>query len=369
MSADSDPSAPQLTDEFDAHLPDLLEAAPDAMVVVGRDGRIVRVNGEAERLFGYGRGELVGSAVEALVPAAFRSRHVGNRDGFFRDPRRRPMGAGIALRGRRKDGSEFPAEISLGPVHAPDDLWVVAAVRDASERRREEAKLQAANRDLEAFSYTVAHDLRAPLRAIDGFAMILDEDHRAQLDEDARRCLDRIQGAAQRMAQLIEGLLSLARVARDELELQPVDLSALATTVAERLADAQPTRGVEIVVEPGLMAAGDPRLLTIVVDNLLENAWKFTRDEPNPRVEFSALPPASNQVFYVRDNGAGFDMTYADKLFGVFERLHTEQEFAGTGIGLATVRRIVERHGGRAWAEGAVGEGATIYFTLVEDSE
>ena len=224
--------------------------------------------------------------------------------------------------------------------------------------------LAAANKELEAFSYSVSHDLRAPLRAIDGFSKAVLTDYSPQLDERGRHYLERVRAATQRMSQLIDDLLGLARVSRRELVRKRADLSEIASQVGAELSRRQPTRQVRVDIQPGLTAEVDPHLLTIVFENLMGNAWKFTGKRADARVEVGRQADGSAPTFYVRDNGAGFDMEYADKLFGAFQRLHAEADFEGTGIGLATVQRIVTRHGGHIWAEGAVDKGATFYFTL-----
>jgi len=222
------------------------------------------------------------------------------------------------------------------------------------------AQLEAANRELEAFSYSVSHDLRAPLRGIDGFSHALLEDYRDRLDETGRGYLTRICSGVRRMGQLIEDLLGLAHIGRTELDLEDIDLSALCARVLGDLAAEDPQRQVQVAIQPDLRVRADSRLLQVVVDNLLGNAWKFTSRTPAPRIEVGG----GDGAFWVRDNGAGFDMAYAHKLFQAFQRLHRVDEFTGTGIGLAIVARIVHRHGGRVWAEGAPGAGAGFFFTL-----
>jgi light-regulated signal transduction histidine kinase (bacteriophytochrome) len=231
--------------------------------------------------------------------------------------------------------------------------------------RQRTTELQAAVDELEAFSYSVSHDLRAPLRSIDGFSQAIVEDFGRSLDPEARRHLERIVAATQRMGQLIDDLLKLSRVTRWDMKRESVDLTDIAGKVAAELGRQMPDRQVSITVAPGMTAEGDPRLVRIAFENLLNNAWKFTGQRADASIEVGKTSQDGlGTVFYVRDNGAGFDPTYADKLFGAFQRLHAASEFPGTGIGLATVRRIVNRHGGRVWAEAKPGEGACFYFTL-----
>jgi light-regulated signal transduction histidine kinase (bacteriophytochrome) len=292
------------------------------------------------------------------------------------------MGSGREVAGRRADGSLFPAEASISRVSEGGRSIFTAVLRDITERVRAEeeirrlneelehkviertAQLETANRELEAFSYSVSHDLRAPLRAIDGFSQALLEDYAANLDDQGKHYLQRVRAATQRMGELIDDLLQLSRVSRAEMRRETVNLSALAESVLEDLRRSDPARQVETGIQPGLEAKGDPQLLRIVLVNLLSNAWKFTSQQPAARIEFGLDGNNGERTFFVRDNGAGFDMQYVDKLFGAFQRLHSPSEFPGTGIGLATVQRIIHRHGGRVRAEGATGKGAVFSFTL-----
>ncbi len=260
----------------------------------------------------------------------------------------RLVGANIDVTERKE------AELEVSRMNAELELRV--------GRRTHE--LQAANRELEAFAYSVSHDLRAPLRGIDGWSLALLEDYSASLDERARQYLNRVRAETQRMGNLIDDLLQLSRVSRGEMKLDQVDITALANRVIVRLRDGQPERSMEFVVEPGLVAFGDVRLLEIALTNLFSNAIKFTGTRDKALIEFGSIEKEGEMAFYVRDNGAGFDMAYAGNLFGAFQRLHKVSEFPGTGIGLATVQRIFRRHGGRVWAEARVNRGATFCFTL-----
>jgi light-regulated signal transduction histidine kinase (bacteriophytochrome) len=244
---------------------------------------------------------------------------------------------------------------------------------DITERKQAAEQLrlakegsEVANRDLEAFAYSVAHDLRAPLRSIDGFTRAIVEDCGAVIPIVGRGHLQRVLGATQRMSVIIDDLLSLSRVSRAAMHLQTVDLSAMAEETAEALRQAEPTRVVDVRIQPALQTRADAGLLRIVLDNLLGNAFKFTGKRPQATIEFGLSIEGRERVYFVRDDGAGFDSQYASKLFGAFQRLHTERDFPGTGIGLATVHRIVSRHGGRVWADGQVDRGATFSFTLGE---
>jgi signal transduction histidine kinase len=234
-----------------------------------------------------------------------------------------------------------------------------------ADLQRWAAELKQANKELDVFSYTVSHDLRAPLSSIDGFSQALLDDYAATLDARGQDYLQRICEATQRMADLIDALLDLSHVTEGEPVREAVDVSALARAMATDLQRCEPTRQAEFVIADGLVAHGDARWLGIVLENLFSNAWKFTAKQPRARIEFGSLPQHDgSRVFFVRDNGVGFDMASADKLFGAFQRLHGRTEYPGTGVGLATVQRIIQRHGGRIWAEGTVGQGATFYFTL-----
>jgi light-regulated signal transduction histidine kinase (bacteriophytochrome) len=235
--------------------------------------------------------------------------------------------------------------------------------------RERTSQLEAANKELEAFAYSVSHDLRAPLRGIDGWSLALVEDYAGRLDERAHQYLGRVRSETQRMGNLIDDLLQLSRITRAEMFRSEVDLSGTAGAIAARLLETHPQRRLEFRIQPGLTATGDARLLEVALTNLLENAVKFTGPRTPACIEFAATECRGRRSFVVRDNGVGFDMAYAGTLFGAFQRLHSEAEFPGTGIGLATVQRVIHRHGGRIWAEAAPDRGASFYFTIGSESE
>jgi PAS domain S-box-containing protein len=358
----------------------LAETASDAIVSADSHGCIVYFNRAAEQIFGYPAGEAIGQPLTLLMPERFQNPHREGLHRYLKTGEARVVGKSVELAGRKKDGTEFPLQLSLSSWKTGRDTFFTGILSDITERKeaqetseqhrkelaRTNAGLVAANKELEAFSYSVSHDLRSPLRSIDGFSLALLEDYADKLDEDGRDCLHRVRAATQRMGTLIDDMLNLSRMTRIDMRLESADLGAIARSVAVELQKTQPERRVEFRIEEGLEAFVDSHLIKIAFDNLLGNAWKFTSKRVSACIEFGGTHRDGKLTYYVRDDGAGFDPTYADRLFGAFQRLHDKNEFPGTGVGLATVQRIIHRHGGRIWAESAVGRGATFYFTLLE---
>lgn len=338
----------------------------DLLCISGVDGRFRRVNPAWEQILGWTSADLVATPYLDFV-------HPDDRALTTAEATKLADGAttlSFENRYRCKDNSYRWLSWKARPL--PEIGLVYAVAHDVTDQKKAEralhqhgADLENANRELEAFSYSVSHDLRAPLRHIDGFAQALAEDYESRLDETGRGFLSRIRAGAQRMGTLIDDLLSLSRVTRAELQRRDLDLTSLVREIAARLQEEDPRRSVAWRISPSLTARGDAHLLRIALDNLLGNAWKFTSKRRDAVIEFSATTSPNGEVTYVvRDNGAGFDMAYTNKLFGAFQRLHAAAEFPGTGIGLATVQRIVRRHGGRLWAEAALDVGAAFFFTL-----
>jgi PAS domain S-box-containing protein len=464
----------------------LLETAPDAMIIANEKGVIQLINLQTEKIFGYKRDELIGQPVEMLIPDSFRSRHQHHRETFMKTPHARPMGEGLQLYAKRKDGSELPVEISLSPIQTDGQQWVSAAIRniterkkieekvlylarlieatseavfsldqnltikswnkaaevlfgytkeevigkpadeitrpqlkeeeqlhiqqqlasvgswqgemgflkksgalmflststaltqnvkgeldgyvtvcrDFSERKKLEDELRLMNEELEAFSYSISHDLRAPLRAVTGFTNILEMEYSSQLDDEAKRITHIIKSNTEKMGQLIDDLLAFAHLNKKELEKKDVDTLHLVNDVILAIEQTQDKKILHWNIESLPHVAADQNMLRQVWVNLLSNAVKYSRNNPEPRIHVGFVAEESHILFSVQDNGVGFDEKHADKLFKVFQRLHSDDQFEGTGVGLAIVERIITRHGGRVWAHSKKGEGASFYFTI-----
>ena len=339
-----------------------LALVDDCLVWTDHSGRIIWCNAAFDRLIRKPHIEILGLRLEDLLPFEQPGQPISPDDrpaSLVESERSESVGTLETT----LDGERVVFDLYAHRRALPKAQETVFVLHDNTERVRAEEHMRALNAQLEAFSYSVSHDLRTPLRAIDGFSQALLEDYGDKLDEEGVDNLHRIRAAAQTMGHLIEDMLKLSGLTRTELRREQVDLSELARSIDRDLRSRSPDRHVEFLLRDGLVVEGDEHLLAQVLENLLENAWKFTAKVPHARIE---LGGAQNQevVFFVRDNGAGFDMATADRLFGAFQRLHTAEEFPGTGIGLAIVRRIAHRHGGRTWAEGEVGTGATFYVAL-----
>ncbi len=352
------------------------EKAPAALLQAGADGTIHWANLAQLALLGYSREEFIGKNAADFHADKSEGREVIARlahGEMLRDYqttlRARDDSARIVLLSSNSDienGRVLRARLCMqditGRRHAEEDLHRLNLELEEKVRQRT-AQLEATSKEMESFSYAVSHDLRAPLRASRGFAEVLLEVHASQLDSRGQDLLRRSCAATVQMERLIEDLLKLAQVSRGGLQVEEVNLSSLAGEIAAELANSDSSRAVQFVIAPDCTACGDPRLVRLALDNLLRNSWKFTGKRADARIEFGRIE-GENPTFFVRDNGAGFDMAYAKKLFGLFQRLHAACDFPGTGVGLATVQRVINRHGGRAWGVGAVNNGATFHFTL-----
>jgi PAS domain S-box-containing protein len=348
----------------------LIEASLDPFITINPQGEITDVNQATINATGLSRERLIGTDFSNYFTDPAMARESYQQvfsEGSLTD---------YPLTIRHVDGRLIDVlyNASVYKDEKGRVLGVFAAARDVTAQKlaeqeinRRTAELQVANQELEAFSYSVSHDLRAPLRAIDGFSLALMEDCADRLDETGKDYLNRVRAATQRMGHLIDDMLELSRIARMEMRHEAVDLSGLAVEVLEELQKGDRQRKVAWQVEPGMTVMGDARLLRVVLTNLLGNAWKYTGRQPEPRIEFGSRTNASGAIeYFIRDNGAGFDMAYASKLFGPFQRLHTMSEFPGTGVGLAIVQRIIHRHGGEVHGEGVPDQGAIFYFSLPE---
>ncbi len=392
LSRDIDHMADAVTEqqrvlrEQSANIELLLNSTAEAIYGVDTQGVCTFVNAACMRMLGYAlESDIVGKSMHELI-------HHHYPDGRVY-PRESCSVRLSTLEGQvvhaddevhwRKDGSSFPVEYWSHPIYRDGQLsGAVVTSIDISDRKQADmeirqlnadlearvnartADLKAANKELEAFSYSVSHDLRAPLRAIDGFSLSLMEDYGDQLDSTGQNYLQRVRNGAQNMGALIDRLLMLARVTRTPLQSAELDLSAIAHEIVAQLRQAEPGRSVRVDIADGLRCQGDPGLMQVVLDNLLNNAWKYTSKTVTAQFSLDAQQQDGITVFRVRDNGAGFDMRFAGKLFGAFQRMHRQDDFEGTGIGLATVQRIIHRHGGKVWAEAEIGKGATFFFTL-----
>jgi PAS domain S-box-containing protein len=356
----------------------IVDKALAAVVGMDAQGAITEWNPQAEKLFGWSRQEALGRRLaETIIPAHYREAHRRGLERFLATGEGTLLNQRVEVQALHRDGHEFPVEVLLSVIPHVDGPTFNAFMQDITERKRSELQIWRLNRDLErrahellalnheleAFTYSVSHDLRAPLRHIDGFSRILLEQHGSGLDASAQRYLELICQATVQMGALIDSLLNLSRVTRKELTLQPTDFGELVQEVIDALACDMGGRQVEWTIGALPRAACDTALMRQVLQNLLSNALKFTKPRAKAQIEVGEMEMDGERAVFVRDNGVGFNMKYVDKLFGAFQRLHRQDEFEGTGVGLAIVQRIIHKHGGRVWAEAEPGGGATFWFT------
>jgi len=363
----------------------ILDSLSDSVIMVDEKADIVWVNQAVQEMFGYDADELMGNNINRLLPEELRRDHYDLFKSYFDNPAPLELGIGKDLKAVKKDGDLFPVEISLNTVTLNGDVMAIAAIHDIAERKIHEKKIEALNqslirnnrelneinKELESFSYSVSHDLRGPLRAVGGFSSLLTEKYKNGLDEDAQDYLARIRNSSNRMSELIDSLLNLSRYVREGIDPVEFSLDELAALVYNRINDSTDIPSdAEVEIQSGMSVVADYQLMDVVLYNLMSNAFKFTRNVENPEIKVGMTTPDGGQhIYFVSDNGEGFDMSYADRLFLPFHRLHQAGEYEGSGIGLATVQRIIRRHGGRVWADSAPGVGTTFYFTLSNPHE
>jgi PAS domain S-box-containing protein len=348
----------------------LLNSAPDAMVIVNSTGAITLVNSQTERLFGYTCAELIGQPIEILVPERFQSNHSQYRNSYAAEPHVRPMGVGIELYARHKDGHEFPIEVSLSPLHTATGILISSSIRDVTERKRAEETLKRtatdlmrSNTELEQFAYVASHDLQEPIRMVTSYMQLLQRRYHGQLDAKADLFIGYAVEGATRMHTLINDLLAYSRVGTHGKAFELVDCALVLKQACANLKLAIEESDAMITHDRLPVVRGDAWQLGQLFQNLIGNAIKFCGTEP-PRIHVGAEQHGAEWIISVCDNGIGIDSEFAERIFIIFQRLHTRVEYPGTGIGLAICKKIVERHGGRIWVESAVGQGSTFFFTL-----
>jgi len=344
----------------------VVESAPNAMILANKDGEITLINTQTEKLFGYQRNELIGNKLELLIPKNLRKNHPRLRESFFHSPSVRPMGAGRELFAIRKDGTQFPVEIGLNPIETDHETVVLVSVIDITERKRHEAMLvtELKNKELEQFNYIASHDLQEPLRTVSNYVQILEEDFSNQLSEEAKKHVQTISRATVRMSTLVRTLLEFSRLGRNK-KMISVDCQTIVKNVVSDLNSLINTTGTTILIEElPVIQAYETELMQLFL-NLINNAIQFRKKDAPPEIRIGSYNNPDDQLeFYVADNGMGIESKYFDRIFQIFQRLHTDPEGNGDGIGLANCKKIVEMHGGKIWVESEPGKGSTFRFTI-----
>jgi PAS domain S-box-containing protein len=376
----------------------IIDTAPEAIIVIDMEGRINRANSQAQQLFGYSQEELNGQPIEILIPEQYRSDHVAHRAGFIDGPELRRMGVGRDLVAVHKNGKEFPVEVGLGPMQLDNKIYVIAALSDITQRKHAEESLQqinleleqrvdertrqlrASNQELEQFAYVASHDLQEPLRMVASYLQLVEKRYKSQLDDAACEFIAFAVDGANRMKQLIEGLLEYSRVQTRAKDLGPIDMEVIINNVVTDLQVRIEERGAVITHDSLPMIMGDESQIRRLLLNLIGNSIKYCTNE-TPRIHVSvrsmenSSQPLTEEIlkngwmFSISDNGIGIDSQYSERIFQLFQRLHTRNEYPGTGLGLAVCKRIVERHGGKIWVESKVGEGSIFYFVINKTSD
>jgi PAS domain S-box-containing protein len=352
-----------------AQLAAIVEHSNDAIFSKTLDGVITSWNTGAEKMYGYSAEEAIGNPVSIIIPPEY----LEEMNGIISKVRTNEAVQNIETLRKRKDGTLFNVSLTVSPIRDLQNqiIGVSSVAQDITYRKQIEEdrksyaeKLQIANKELESFTYSVAHDLKAPVRSMISFSTILNEEYAGKLDETGRDYLNRVARSGQKMSSLIDNMLTLSKITRQELAIKRVDLTAISNDIVNDLRESHPERKISISISNNMQMNADESLIRIALQNLIRNAWKFSSKTENPFIEISSKDETGQTIFFIKDNGAGFDSQQKDKLFEPFKRLHSESEFPGTGIGLAIVQRVIQKHGGKIWAEGVKGEGATFFFTL-----